>query len=77
MVNVAFREENSRTRAGHAPEDLALLRHTALNLLRQEGVSKVGVKAKCLKAFWSENYLPKVLISGHAIAMWYSRPFCC
>ena len=63
VLDVAFREDDSRIRVGHDQENLALLRRIALNLLRQEKDSEVGVKAKRLKAGWSENYLLKVLIS--------------
>jgi len=63
VLDVAFREDESRVRIGNAPENLALLRRMALNLLRQEKTAKVGVKAKRLKSGWSENYLLKVLIS--------------
>ncbi|MEA2594727.1 MAG: hypothetical protein QOF01_1196 [Thermomicrobiales bacterium] len=38
-----------------------MLRHPALNLLRQERSPKVGVKAKRLKATCDEAYLFKVL----------------
>ena len=62
VLDLAFREDESRVRAGHAAENLAVLRHIALNLLRQERTAKVGVKAKRLKCGWDEAYLLKVLL---------------
>jgi len=48
-------------RAGHAAHNLAVLRHIALTLLRQERTARIGVKAKRLKAGWDHRYLLKVL----------------
>jgi len=61
VLDVAFREDDSRVRKGHGPENLALLRHIALNLIREEKTAKVGVKNKRLRAGWDNRYLAKVL----------------
>lgn len=60
-LDVAFREDDCRVRAGHAAENFAVLRRIALNLLRQETTAKVGLKAKRLMAGWDETYLRRVL----------------
>jgi len=64
VLDIAFREDESRVRMGHAPENLAVLRHIALNLLRQEPTAKVGIHHKRLKAGWDEAYLA-TLVFGH------------
>jgi len=61
VLDIAFREDECRIRTGHADENFAVLRHLALNLLRQDTVSKCGVKAKRLKAAWNDNYLLNIL----------------
>jgi predicted transposase YbfD/YdcC len=61
VLDIAFREDESRIRTGHADHNLAVLRHIALNLLRQETTAKVGIKTKRLKAGWGNSYLLKVL----------------
>jgi predicted transposase YbfD/YdcC len=61
VLDVAFREDESRVRKGHGAQNLATLRHIALNLLKQEKTSKTGIKTKRLKAGWSEQYLLRIL----------------
>lgn len=61
VLDVAFNEDRSRVRKDHAPANLAVLRHMAVNLLKQETSAKGGIKAKRLQAGWNEDYLLKVL----------------
>lgn len=63
VLDVAFNEDQSRVRKGHAPENFATLRHIALNKLKNEKSLKRGVKGKRKKAGWDEDYLIKVLIT--------------
>lgn len=63
VLDIAFREDESRVRKGHADENFAIARHIALNKLKKENSSKRGIKAKRKKAGWSEEYLLKVLKS--------------
>lgn len=61
VLDIAFREDECRVRTGHAPQNLAIVRHLALNLLRQDTVPKIGVKARRLKAAWDTSYLSRLL----------------
>ena len=61
VLDVSFREDESRVRTGNAPENLALIRHLALNLLRQERTSKASIKAKRKLAGWDNDYLLSIL----------------
>lgn len=63
VLDVAFDEDQSRVRQGYAAQNFAVLRHIALNLLKQETSAKCGIKAKRKKAAWSQDYLLKVLLS--------------
>jgi hypothetical protein len=58
---MSFREDACRVRQGNATENLAIMRHLCLNLLKREKTANGGVKAKRLKAGWDMNYLFKVL----------------
>lgn len=61
VLDVAFREDMSRVRMDHGAENFAVIRHIALNLLRQETSFKGSIKTKRLKAGWNNAYLAKVL----------------
>lgn len=60
-LDISFREDESRIRQRHGAENFSRLRRIALNLLKQDRSTKIGIKAKRLKAGWDENYLLNVL----------------
>ena len=61
VLDMAFDEDSNRTRQGYSASNLAVIRHIALNLIKKEKSSKVGVKTKRLKAGWSNDYLLKII----------------
>jgi hypothetical protein len=61
VLDLAFREDESRVRQGHTDENLAVLHHSSLNLLRQEKSSRVDIQAKRLKAGWDHHSLLHIL----------------
>jgi predicted transposase YbfD/YdcC len=60
-LDVTFREDQSRLRTGHGAENFAVVRHTALNLLRQESSTK-SLPRKRLACALNPDYLLKVLL---------------
>jgi predicted transposase YbfD/YdcC len=61
ILDVGFREDDSRATQGYSAENLAVIRHLAVNLLTQEKTAKGGTRTKRLRAGWDEQYLTKVL----------------
>jgi hypothetical protein len=61
VLDIAFREDACRLRKDHGAQNFAILRHIALNCLKQERTAKVGVKNKRLRAGWDNDYLLTVI----------------
>jgi predicted transposase YbfD/YdcC len=61
IMDVCFREDQSRARTGHAAENLASLRRLALNMLKREPTRKRGIRGKQLNASWDHAYLLRLL----------------
>jgi predicted transposase YbfD/YdcC len=61
ILDVNFREDHARNRKDHSAENMAILRHMALNLIRKERSSKTSFRGKRLKASWSDDYLLDLL----------------
>jgi hypothetical protein len=62
FLDLAFNEDTCRIRKDFASENLAVVRHIALNLLTKENTLKLGIKNKRLRAGWDEDYLLQVLL---------------
>jgi predicted transposase YbfD/YdcC len=59
-LDVTMNEDQARSRMDHAPQNLAILRHMVLNLVRRE-TSKGSLRKKLRRAAWSDGFLAKVL----------------
>ena len=61
VLDIAFREDESRIRTGHAAHNMALLRRLALNLLRRDRQAQGGLAARRKRAGWDHRYLRELL----------------
>ncbi len=64
VLDVVFREDDSRHHAGHSGENLALLRRLAISLLKQEQTTDDSLKTQRLRCGWNDDYLAKVLTAS-------------
>jgi predicted transposase YbfD/YdcC len=64
ILSVAFHEDDSRIRKDNAPENLAVIRHIALNLLKQDKRGKASIRSKRNRAGWDNEYLLSLLINS-------------
>lgn len=61
VLDVTFREDDSRIRDGSAPENLAIVRHIALNMLQQHRGKKMSIKKLRKKSGWDNSHLKMIL----------------
>ena len=64
ILDVALNEDDCRIRKDHAPENFAVMRRLAVNLLGREKSHKRGVKNKQFLAAMDNEYLAKVLAAA-------------
>lgn len=62
-LDVAFHEDNCRMRKDNSGENFAVIRHIAVNLLKEDN-SKLSLKAKRHKCAYSDAFLHKILLSA-------------
>ncbi|EDQ6556998.1 ISAs1 family transposase [Salmonella enterica subsp. enterica] len=65
-LDIAFSEDQQRTREGNAASNMALLNKIALNLLKHTK-SKVGVKSRRKRAGWDNVFLLQALGKASSI----------
>lgn len=63
VLDMVFREDESRMRMGNSPENFATLRRMALNLVRRDVSSKRSLKGRRKKCGWNNQYLEELLFS--------------
>jgi len=59
-LDTTFNEDQSRLRAGHGAKNMAVVRHFALNLVRQ-ATDKRSIKRRRKRASWDPQYLLQIL----------------
>jgi predicted transposase YbfD/YdcC len=59
-LDVVMNEDQDRTRMGNGPQNLAILRHMALNVMQKDG-SKEALRGKFQRAGWDNAYLSRLL----------------
>jgi predicted transposase YbfD/YdcC len=61
VLDVTFREDDSRVRDRTAARNLALLRKSALNLIGRDRSGKASVRARRKRAAWDDDYMFQLL----------------
>jgi len=61
VLDMTFREDESRIRKGHGQANWVTLRHIALNLLKLDTSIKASIKVKRKRAGWDNDYLLHLL----------------
>ncbi len=60
ILDVALNEDDCRIRKDNAPQNFAVLRHIAVNLLSDKS-KKLGIKNKQFLAAMDDSYLAKII----------------
>jgi predicted transposase YbfD/YdcC len=62
VLDVTFREDESRIRAGYAPENFNVIRQLSVGLLKREP-SKMSIKAKRFKAALNDSFRERIIFA--------------
>jgi len=67
VLDMTFREDESRVREGNSAENMAIIRHTVLNMLqnsKKKDISTISIRALRKKAGWSNNALAQIILQN-------------
>jgi predicted transposase YbfD/YdcC len=68
ILDMTFREDESRIRIGNAAENMAIIRHISLNMLKnakkKDSSKEMSIKRLRKKAGWSNNALAQILLES-------------
>ena len=58
---MSFGDDQSRIRKGNAPENMAIIKHTALNMIRKVQGKRQSIKGLRKSAGWNNALLDRIL----------------
>ncbi|MDR1977294.1 MAG: ISAs1 family transposase, partial [Synergistaceae bacterium] len=64
VLDMNFREDQARNRKNHSAENMAIVRHMALNLLRKKqtaNAKKISIRIERLLAGWDNQFMLELL----------------
>jgi predicted transposase YbfD/YdcC len=67
-LDVTFREDDSRIRAGNAAQNFAVMRHISLNLLKSVQDCKLSIRLRRMRAAWDQDFILQVLTAKSDVA---------
>ena len=60
VLDVVFHDDLARLRSGQGPANMAIVKHTAMNLLTQaKPITSLKIRRK--RAGWNQDYLKKII----------------
>ena len=62
VLDVTFREDDSRVRDRTAARNLAILRKIAINLMGRDRSPRISMRARRKKAAWNDEYMMSLLV---------------
>ena len=61
VMDMSFGDDASRIRKGNAPENMAIIKHSALNMIRRYKSGRQSIKRLRKQAGWDNNILKRIL----------------